>query len=128
MEFNEPYGKLLLDVNHIKIKDLELYSLTEIAKRLQETANIIDGKFSKVNEENRIEISSDILSHVRHFCEAFMYKVYDEENDADLYQTQSNLTIIKNILRITIMTYGNSMFCWIPASCIWISVRCRRKQ
>ena len=33
MEFNEPYGQLLLDVNHIKIKDLELYSLTEIAKQ-----------------------------------------------------------------------------------------------
>lgn len=33
LEFNEPYGRLLLDVNHIKIKDLELYSLTEIAKQ-----------------------------------------------------------------------------------------------
>lgn len=33
LEFNEPYGQLLLDVNHIKIKDLELYSLTEIAKQ-----------------------------------------------------------------------------------------------
>lgn len=33
MEFNDPYGQLLLDVNHIKIKDLELYSLTEIAKQ-----------------------------------------------------------------------------------------------
>lgn len=33
LEFNESYGQLLLDVNHIKIKDLELYSLTEIAKQ-----------------------------------------------------------------------------------------------
>jgi len=52
-----------------------------IDKRLKETANLIDDKFSKVNEENRSEISPDILSHVRNFCEAFMYKVYDEEND-----------------------------------------------
>lgn len=33
LEFNESYGQLLLDVNHIKIKELELYSLTEIAKQ-----------------------------------------------------------------------------------------------
>ncbi len=33
LEFNEPYGQLLLDINHIKVKDLELYSLTEIAKQ-----------------------------------------------------------------------------------------------
>ena len=48
-----------------------------IDKRLRETADIIDRKFSKVNEENRSEISTDILPHMRHFCEAFMYKVYD---------------------------------------------------
>ncbi len=33
LKFNEPYGQLLLDINHIKSKDLKLYSLTEIAKR-----------------------------------------------------------------------------------------------
>jgi KaiC/GvpD/RAD55 family RecA-like ATPase len=70
-----------------------------IDKRLKETANLIDDKFSKVNEENRSEISPDILSHVRNFCEAFMYKVYDEENDADLYQTQSNLTIVRKYFK-----------------------------
>ena len=66
-----------------------------IDKRLRETADIIDRKFSKVNEENRSEISTDILPHMRHFCEAFMYKVYDEENSADLYQTQENLKIVR---------------------------------
>ena len=59
-----------------------------IDKRLKETADAIDRKFSKVNEENRDEISTDILSHLRNFCEVFMYKVYDEENSTDLYQTQ----------------------------------------
>lgn len=33
LEYNEPYGQLLLDINHIKIKDSKLYSLTEIAKQ-----------------------------------------------------------------------------------------------
>ena len=47
-----------------------------IDKRLKETADAIDRKFSKVNEENRDEISTDILSHLRNFCEVFMYKVY----------------------------------------------------
>ena len=33
LEYNEPYGQLLLDINHIKSKDSQLYSLTEIAKQ-----------------------------------------------------------------------------------------------
>ena len=50
-----------------------------IDKRLKETADIIDSKFLTVREQNRAEVSTDILPHIRHFCEAFMYKVYDEE-------------------------------------------------
>lgn len=33
LEYNEPYGQLLLDINHIKAKDSKLYSLTDIAKQ-----------------------------------------------------------------------------------------------
>ncbi len=66
-----------------------------VDKRLRETADIINKKFAKVNEENRSEVSTDILSHLRNFCEAFMYKIYDEENDVDLYQTQDNLKIVR---------------------------------
>ncbi|MCI8344323.1 MAG: AAA family ATPase [Clostridia bacterium] len=70
-----------------------------IDKRLKETADAIDCKFSKVNEENRSEVSADVLSHLRNFCEAFMYKVYDEENAADLYQTQDNLKIVRKYIK-----------------------------
>lgn len=70
-----------------------------IDKRLRETADIINRKFSKVNEENRAEISMDVLSHIRNFCEAFMYKVYDEENSADLYQTQDNLKTVRKYIK-----------------------------
>ena len=38
-----------------------------IDKRLIETAAIIDHKFAKVDEENRSEISTDILPHLRNF-------------------------------------------------------------
>ena len=44
-------------------------------------------------------MSIDVLSHLRNFCEAFIYKVYDEENDADLYQTQDNLKIVRTYVR-----------------------------
>ena len=70
-----------------------------VDKRLRETADVINKKFAKVNEENRSEVSIDVLSHLRNFCEAFMYKVYDEENDADLYQTQDNLKIVRTYVR-----------------------------
>ena len=69
--------------------------MKRIDRRLNDTAEIVDKKFSKVNEHNREEISSDILPHIRNLCEAFMYKVYDEENDADLFQTQDNLKIVR---------------------------------
>ena len=72
-----------------------------IDKRLKETAEVMGRKFSEVNEENRSEISADILSHLRNFCEAFMYKVYDEENEADLYQTQDNLKVVRKYIKDT---------------------------
>ena len=70
-----------------------------IDKRLIETAELIDRKFSNVDKENREEISTDILPHIRHFCEAFMFKIYDEDNNVDLYQTQENLTIVRTYFR-----------------------------
>ena len=70
-----------------------------VDKRLRETADVINKKFAKVNEENRGEVSGEILSHLRNLCEAFMYKVYDEENDADIYQTQDNLTLVRKYIK-----------------------------
>lgn len=70
-----------------------------IDKRLKDTADIIDREFARVDGQNRPEISTDILPHVRHFCEAFMYKIYDEENAADLYQTHENLKIVRNYIK-----------------------------
>lgn len=70
-----------------------------VDKRLRETADVINKNFAKVNEENRGEMSGEILSHLRNFCEAFMYKVYDEENDADIYQTQDNLTPVRKYIK-----------------------------
>ena len=74
-------------------------SMKIIDKRLNETAEIIDRAFLKVDGENRPEISTGILPHLRHFCEAFMYKVYDEENDADLYQTHENIKIVRSYIK-----------------------------
>lgn len=65
--------------------------MKRIDNRLIETANIIDSKFEKVDKENRDELSTEILTHLRNFCEAFMYKVYDEDTNNDLFQTQENL-------------------------------------
>ena len=70
-----------------------------IDKRLIETSEIIDRKFAKVDEENRSDVSTDILPHLRNFCEAFMYKVYDEDNSTDLYQTQDNLKIVRSYFK-----------------------------
>ena len=70
-----------------------------VDKRLIVTADVINKNFAKVNEENRSEVSGEILSHLRNFCEAFMYKVYDEENHADIYQTQDNLTIVRKYIK-----------------------------
>lgn len=49
-----------------------------VDKRLRETADVINKKFAKVNEENRSEVSGEILSHLRNFakrlCIRFMTK------------------------------------------------------
>ena len=88
-----------------------------VDKRLREAADVINKKFAKVNEENRGEVSGEILSHLRNFCEAFMYKVYDEENDADIYQTQDNLTPVRKYIKDTRTlrpqkTYMSIWFSW----------------
>ena len=69
--------------------------MKRIDKKLIETANIIDAKFSKSTADNREEISTDILSHIRHFCEAVMYKIYNEEKNVDLFQTHENLKTVR---------------------------------
>ena len=73
--------------------------MKKVDKRLRVTADVINRKFAKVNEENRSEVSADVLPHLRNFCEAFMYKVYDEEKDVDLYQTQDNLKIVRKYIK-----------------------------
>ena len=88
-----------------------------VDKRLRETADVINKKFAKVNEENRGEVSGEILSHLRNFCETFMYKVYNEENDADIYQTQDNLTLVRKYIKDTRTlrpqkTYMSIWFSW----------------
>lgn len=74
--------------------------MKRIDKRLIETADTIDKKFAAVNEVNREEVSSDILPHIRHFCEAFMYKVYDEETGEDLFQSQDNTKEVRKYFKI----------------------------
>lgn len=73
--------------------------LKKINNRLIETANMIDSKFAKVDKENRKEISSEILTHLRNFCEAFMYKIYDEDTNNDLFQTQDNLKEVRKYFK-----------------------------
>ena len=73
--------------------------LKKINNRLIETANKIDLKFAKVDKENRKEISSEILTHLRNFCEAFMYKIYDEDTNNDLFQTQDNLKEVRKYFK-----------------------------
>lgn len=47
-----------------------------VDKRLRETADVINKKFAKVNEENRSEVSADVLPHLRNsakrLCIRFM--------------------------------------------------------
>ena len=65
-----------------------------VDKRLRETADIINKKLAKVNEENRSEVSADVLSHLRNFCEAFMYKVIIIVDEASFVSTDSIEKII----------------------------------
>ena len=73
--------------------------MKKIDGKLIFTAEAIDRQLSRVNEDNRSEISTDLLPHMRNFCEAFMYKVYDEENSEDLYQTQENLVKVRKYFK-----------------------------
>lgn len=73
--------------------------MKKIDKKLIETANIINSKFEKTTMDNREEISTDILPHFRHFCEAVMYKIYDEDNNEDLFLTQDNLKKVRNFIK-----------------------------
>lgn len=72
--------------------------MKRIDKRLIETADLINKELSKVNSDNRAVISSSILSHLRHFCEAFMYKIYDEDKNEDLFQTHDNLKTVRKYI------------------------------
>ena len=73
--------------------------MKKIDDRLIELANHINDKFKKIDKGNRKEISIDILANIRNFCEAFMYKVYDEEKNDDLYQSQENLKKVREYFK-----------------------------
>lgn len=73
--------------------------MKRIDSRLISTAEAIDRQLSRINKDNRSEISTDLLPHIRNFCEVFMYKVYDEEKNVDLYQTQENLIKVRQYIR-----------------------------
>lgn len=74
--------------------------MKRIDSKLRETANIIDAKLAKSTNENREEISTDILSHIRNFCEVVMFKIYNEENNVDIYQTHDNLKKVRKFIKI----------------------------
>ena len=73
--------------------------MSNIDDSLYENAERIERYFQEVNKENREEISVDTLPIVRSFCEAVMYKVYDVENNCDLYQTQDNLRQVRKYIK-----------------------------
>lgn len=70
-----------------------------IDKRLLETSQAIDKHLEQINKENRAEESSEILLNIRNYCECVLYKIYDEENNADLYQTQENLKTVRTFIK-----------------------------
>ena len=70
-----------------------------IDKRLTEISNLIDKHFNAINTENRAEESVELLSHLRNYCEAVFYKIYDEDTNTDLYQTQENLKIVRGYIK-----------------------------
>ena len=73
--------------------------MKRIDSKLIETSKIIDEKFDKSTNDNREDISTDILAHIRNFCEVVMYKVYNEENNTDLYQTHENLKTVRKYIK-----------------------------
>lgn len=77
-----------------------------IDKRLRETSNLINKHFDLIQNYNRAEESTEILSRIRDYCELVLYKIYDEENKQDLYQTYENLKIVKKFIK----TFNNDFY------------------
>ena len=73
--------------------------MKSIDKRLYETSNFIDKHLDAIKLDNRAEESTEILSYIRNYCELVMYKIYDEENDDDLLQTQDNLPKVRGYIK-----------------------------
>lgn len=70
-----------------------------IDKRLHEISNLIDKYLTMINSNNRAELSTEILANIRNYCELVLYKIYDEENNKDLYQTQENLKKVRIFIK-----------------------------
>lgn len=64
-------------------------------EKILELSRVIDEHFNKVTKENRAKESVEILPNLRNFCELILYKIYNEENNCDLLQTQENLTQVR---------------------------------
>ena len=69
-----------------------------IDKRLKETSDLINKHIDRIVKDNRADESVEIISHLRIFCETVFYKIYDEENNADLYQTHENLKLVRKYI------------------------------
>ena len=69
--------------------------MSKIDEKILQLSSVIDKHFNKITKENRDEESVEILSHLRNFCEVILYKIYNEENNCDLLQTQENLTRVR---------------------------------
>ena len=69
-----------------------------IDERIKDISEIIDSVLGEINDSNRAEKSSQFLSHIRNFCEAFMYKIYDEEQNVDLFQTHENTKKVRTYI------------------------------
>lgn len=70
-----------------------------VDKRLIETSELINKHLDKIKADNRAEESTEILSNVRNYCELVLYKIYDEEKNEDLYQTQDNLKKVRKFMQ-----------------------------
>lgn len=68
-------------------------------EKILELSSVIDEHFNKVTKENRAKESVEILPNLRNFCELILYKIYNEENNCDLLQTQGNLTQVRQYIK-----------------------------
>lgn len=68
-------------------------------EKILELSSVIDEHFNKVTKENRAKESVEILPNLRNFCELILYKIYNEENNCDLLQTQENLTQVRQYIK-----------------------------